>query len=1051
MSNFHASYEYAFDPAQPNNTAATIYHLAREGGRRVLDLGSGPAIVSAYLRSADGKDVTALDAGDDYLKAARERGILRTIQADLENPTWIDTLAGETFDVIILADVLEHLRSPEIVLQLILERHLLSPEGFLVISIPNATHEGVVGELLTGKFTYRETGLLDSTHLRFFSRDSFLAFCESAGFTVTRLHRTRRTLEQTDFAESAKELPTAVRAQLARVPEAQTYQFVARVEPMEGAQELARLRAENADLRTGNSHLEDEVARLNDESTRQRNSAELRRLSEVALTNRVERLTEQSEYQRQRLQKIYSSRTWKIGRAVVGAMRLVKQPRTTVARLRGKKARKLTGAAPAQTAAGADRLATTPLAHYTLADNTAVREAYVKALAKKSFGTSGGTRVVMALHTLELDEGRGDVYTGVALGRYLERLGYEVIYLPRDRWYEVPEETDVYIALLDEVDLWQVPARCLRVAWIRNRTFDWADSPSLALYDAVLCSSELSLKEIKRVFRGPTGILRIGVDPELFNPAARNQPRQGVSSTVNQWGKERQIYRALRECARDFPLAIFGEQRGLHEDLVPNWVGKVSYFALPSLYHQTALVLDDHNHTTQPLGNVNSRIYEALACGAPVVSNATTGLHEIGLTEIPVYTTAQELNTRIHEVLRDSEAVASAAARMQRVVFQEHTYERRAQELDMFLRNVTARAAHSDRIVVGFSPDYRRTNPYQSMLYGWDGEANAEALPVPSIEDLLSSTLPDLGKRLVYHLHWTAPILGPAKSEREAEKKRIEFLSSLDALRAKGATFVWTIHNVLPHECRFPEIESALRQGLADRADMIHVMCEASIELVSAHFTLPRGKVKVIPHPSYIDVYPNILDQERARAELGLPSDATVLCFFGGIRPYKGLPDLLDAFEAWAGTDTKSRLIVAGPAGRFPDVERLRDRCEANPRIVSMFNPIPSSAVQIYLNAADVVVLPHRAVLNSGSLMLAYSFGRPVIAPASGCLDELLTPDASLVFDTNDRNGLLEALFKAEQLKDDTYRRAAMQKALAYPANGIAGNFLAAMADLTNR
>jgi beta-1,4-mannosyltransferase len=203
---------------------------------------------------------------------------------------------------------------------------------------------------------------------------------------------------------------------------------------------------------------------------------------------------------------------------------------------------------------------------------------------------------------------------------------------------------------------------------------------------------------------------------------------------------------------------------------------------------------------------------------------------------------------------------------------------------------------------------------------------------------------------------------------------------------------------------------------------------------------LPPEKTRVLPHPSYIDVYPNVVDEARAREELGLAAADTVLCFLGGIRPYKGLEELLDAFERWSEFDEGARLIVAGPPGKFPEVEELRRRCRSNPRIVSNFNHIGDSDLQVFLNACDVVVLPHKAVLNSGGLMLAYSFGRPVIAPAAGCLDELLTDDVAIAFG-GPGTTLYDAVARAGELKGPDVRSAAYRKAMQYPVGGIAEQF----------
>ncbi|MEA3502579.1 MAG: hypothetical protein U9R47_07375, partial [Actinomycetota bacterium] len=79
---------------------------------------------------------------------------------------------------------------------------------------------------------------------------------------------------------------------------------------------------------------------------------------------------------------------------------------------------------------------------YTLTENHIVREKYEAALTRVGFPPSDtGRNVAVAVYTTNLNEGRGDVFTAVGLGRRLEKLGYNVVYLPRDRWYDVPENT----------------------------------------------------------------------------------------------------------------------------------------------------------------------------------------------------------------------------------------------------------------------------------------------------------------------------------------------------------------------------------------------------------------------------------------------------------------------------------------------------------------------------------------------------------------------------------------------------------------------------------
>lgn len=188
-------YDYAWDPDAENNTAASIYALARQGGPRVLDIGSGPGLIASRLATVDGKQVVCVDCDAEALADAQAGGVQETHCVDLGAPDWFASLAGRRFDVVVLADVLEHLYSPAALLEAIRDNDLLADDGHLVVSIPNAAHESVLAELMTGHFRYTTTGLLDSTHVRWFTLDSLSTLLGSTGFMTTRVHRTLRTVE----------------------------------------------------------------------------------------------------------------------------------------------------------------------------------------------------------------------------------------------------------------------------------------------------------------------------------------------------------------------------------------------------------------------------------------------------------------------------------------------------------------------------------------------------------------------------------------------------------------------------------------------------------------------------------------------------------------------------------------------------------------------------------------------------------------------------------------------------------------------------------------
>lgn len=163
---------------ETERTSLTVLAAMVDRGQRVLDLGTGSGALGQYLREHLGCSVDGVTYNPR--EAALAQPHYRRIEiADLDQADIEALFTGEQYDRIVCADVLEHLKSPERVMAAC--RTLLAPGGRVLISVPNAAYAGLVAELMHGDFTYREEGLLDSTHLRFFTRRSLGEFLAAQG------------------------------------------------------------------------------------------------------------------------------------------------------------------------------------------------------------------------------------------------------------------------------------------------------------------------------------------------------------------------------------------------------------------------------------------------------------------------------------------------------------------------------------------------------------------------------------------------------------------------------------------------------------------------------------------------------------------------------------------------------------------------------------------------------------------------------------------------------------------------------------------------------
>ncbi len=225
MTAAQQRYRYAFD-LEGDSTAARVLRLVgRE--RRVLELGTAAGVMTRVLKERLDCTVVGVEI-DPEMAAEAAPWCDKMIVGDLDRMD-LAAEAGDGFDVVLAADVLEHLADPWRCLSQL--PALLNPEGCLVLSVPNVTHNSVAAALLCGRFPYRDKGLLDRTHLRFFARTDLEWLLLATGFVpvVWDGYRQPPGADGSDHFWSA--LPQAVRAWLVARPDADVYQFIVRARP----------------------------------------------------------------------------------------------------------------------------------------------------------------------------------------------------------------------------------------------------------------------------------------------------------------------------------------------------------------------------------------------------------------------------------------------------------------------------------------------------------------------------------------------------------------------------------------------------------------------------------------------------------------------------------------------------------------------------------------------------------------------------------------------------------------------------------------------------
>jgi hypothetical protein len=292
-----------------------------------------------------------------------------------------------------------------------------------------------------------------------------------------------------------------------------------------------------------------------------------------------------------------------------------------------------------------------------------------------------GEGPVFMVSTTDFGEGRGDLFVATGLGRFLRRGGFAPSYRDQRSWYQPSSSGRWVIAMMPAFRPSKAADDQKVIGWARNEFMNWLTHPELEEFDVILCSSVAAAAQLEHFFPGPIHVFPIGVDVELFQPPFGSiRDRAGVVSTVNQWGRERDIYRALRSGAIDFPLRIHGQSRGLPPGLASYDRGPVQFFELPEIYWEARIVLDDFNRTTIGWGAVNSRVFEAIAAGALPVTNSRRGLDDLGLGDVPTYSAPGELKPLIDRLLGDQGGTGALVEKLGAVVGERHSFEARSRE-----------------------------------------------------------------------------------------------------------------------------------------------------------------------------------------------------------------------------------------------------------------------------------------------------------------------------------------------------------------------------------
>jgi 2-polyprenyl-3-methyl-5-hydroxy-6-metoxy-1,4-benzoquinol methylase len=229
-------YDLTIDPKAENNPHAFALEMIGYN-KSVLEVGSATGYFTKVLVER-GCKVVGMEIDPGAGKQAEEFAE-RMVIGNVDHEEIWDQVDDDAFDVITFGDVLEHLQDPLSTLRI--AKRKLKANGFIVTSLPNVAHGDVRLSLLHGSFPYSETGLLDRTHIRFFTLQSIREMMWEAGLVAVDTRRVLMPIFQSELHLDKDDFPDEVVREVRADPESETYQYVMKFVIDNGSQAVTEL------------------------------------------------------------------------------------------------------------------------------------------------------------------------------------------------------------------------------------------------------------------------------------------------------------------------------------------------------------------------------------------------------------------------------------------------------------------------------------------------------------------------------------------------------------------------------------------------------------------------------------------------------------------------------------------------------------------------------------------------------------------------------------------------------------------------------------------
>ncbi|EOR94102.1 hypothetical protein ADIARSV_2715 [Arcticibacter svalbardensis MN12-7] len=314
---------------------------------------------------------------------------------------------------------------------------------------------------------------------------------------------------------------------------------------------------------------------------------------------------------------------------------------------------------------------------------------------------------------------------------------------------------------------------------------------------------------------------------------------------------------------------------------------------------------------------------------------------------------------------------------------------------------------------ISFYPESTRQNKYSEIITSL---LKGKGVKIYSLSYVFSG-FAAFKKVKVVHLNWYENLNEPTRfAVFSVFFKR---MMKLIALRVFGKKVIWTMHNKMPHDKSMMFFKKTLLYALVKLSNTIIIHSRVSEVILRKISKSAFAKIRYIPHPDYIGVYGDI----ELSFDHSTGSKVLKLLFLGAVKPYKNIELLIDVISQF---DHDVFLTIAGQPQNVDYQDLLVNYAKNNVNVHLDLKFIPDEKLPFYIAQCDLLVMPYdmRSSLNSGSVILAFSYKKTVICPRIGTILDMQNQENILSYtytsDLEHFDALTEVISRAVEMKKTT-------------------------------